>query len=76
MIAEPYRLYERIVYPYKKDERSEEEKFTHELTYRIHNVQTNKMYSHFQREDSKYEIPTEYLWYYTKDWCSTEDLLL
>lgn len=73
--TEPYKLYERIIYPFKEDNRNEEQKFIDEVKYRINNVKKYK-YREFQKNDCKYEIPFTYLWHYLKQWCSEQETLM
>lgn len=75
-MAQSYKLLQTIKYPFKIDERNEDQKFFDEVTYRISNIITSKDGAQFQRYDLKYAIPMNYLWIFLEKWCPTEEILL
>ena len=60
--ATPYQLKYRIVYPYEKDERSDEQKQVDEIKYLVNNVVTHKSVYQKYHTDDGCEIPIHYLW--------------
>lgn len=56
--------------------RDEDQKFYDEVTYRISNIIASKDGAKFQRYDSKYAIPINYLGIFLEKWCPTEEMLL
>ncbi|XP_065199830.1 small RNA 2'-O-methyltransferase-like [Planococcus citri] len=67
-VDEPFELIETFAYPYKEDNRSPEEKFSEMLVSRINRVFVNKLFVS-EEDDSKFEIPVDYLWEFMQEIC-------
>lgn len=74
-VEEPYELIETIEYPFHKDNRTPEEKLSQTLISRINRVFVNKLFVN-EDDDSKFEIPVDYLWEFMQEMCPNLDKFL